>query len=80
MNWRGLSPRDLATIISLIAATMTAAGLKAHHWLDETFRRKGIKVTQEENDAPDLRRDAFRGERNYTLPVRPEADDDAIIS
>ena len=48
--------------------------------LNETFCEKGIKVTQEEVDALDIRRDAFQGEWNYTLPAPPDATEDAAIS
>ena len=67
MNWRGRPKRDTATISSLITATATEAGLKVNCKLDETFFEKGIKVTQVEMDAMDIRRDAFWGERSYTL-------------
>ena len=80
MNWRGKPLRDVATIISLIAATTTRAGLKVYCSLDENVYEKGIKVTQEEIDALDIRRDDFHGEWNYTLLARPDASDDAVIS
>ena len=80
MNWRGRPLRDVATIISLIAATTTEAGLKVYCTLDETCYEKGIKVAQEEMDALDIRRDDFHGEWNYTLLARPEADNDAVVS
>ena len=80
MNWRGRPLRDVATIISLTAATTTEAGLKLHCSLDETFYPKGIQVTLEEINALDIRRDAFRGEWNYTSPARPENKDDAVNS
>ena len=80
MSWRGRSLRDLAAIISLTAATTIEAGMKANQSWDDTFRGKGIKVTQEKNDTSDFRRDSFQGGRNYTLPARPEANDDVIVS
>ena len=78
MNWRGRPLQDAATIISLIAATAT--GLKVQCSLNETFCEKGIKVTQEEVDALDIRRDAFQSDWNCTLPAPPEATEDAAIS
>ena len=80
MNWRGRPLRDVATIISLIAATTTEAGLKVYCSLDETFYTKGIQITHEEINALDIRRDAFRGEWNYTLPARPDTNNDAVYS
>ena len=52
------------TIINLIAATETGACLQVYCSLDETACEKGIKVTQGEIDALDIRRDAFRREWN----------------
>ena len=71
--------RDVATIIGLIAAATSGAGMKATRSLDEAFR-EDIKVTQEAADAPDIRRDVFRGEQTCTLLAWPEANDDAINS
>ena len=73
------SVRDAATIISLIAATATEACLKVSCSLDVTVFETGVKVTPEEMDSLDIRRDAFRGEWNYTLLARPEDNDNAVI-
>ena len=47
---------------------------------DENVCENGVEVTQEETDALDVRRDGFRGEWNYTLPLWPDTDHDAVIS
>ena len=70
----------MATIISLIAATTTEAGLKVYCSLDETCYEKGVKAAQEEIDALDIRRNGFHGEWNHTLLARPEADDETVVS
>ena len=70
MNWRSRPLRDIATIISLIAATTAEADLMVYCSQDESCHKTGIMVTQVEMDAPDIDWDAFRGEWNYKLLVR----------
>jgi len=58
-------------IINLIANTATQAGLKIRAELDAGTYPTGIKVTDEELAAVNLRRDKFHGEWNYSiLPTR----------
>lgn len=70
MNWRGKPLTDYATIIKLISATTTSAGLKVTAALDDNVYVKGRKVTQAELN--DLRLDvhAFHPEWNYTIHPR----------
>ncbi len=66
-NWRGKPLTDLATIISLISATTTSTGLKVYCELDTNTYPKGIKVSDAEIKALDIKRAEFQGEWNYTL-------------
>jgi len=71
-NWRGQPLVSYAVILSLIAATTTAAGLTVASYLDTTTYPTGIKVTDEEMATLHIERDAFHGEWNYTiLPHAP---------
>ena len=66
-NWRGRPLTDLATIISLISATTTSTGLKVYCDLDTNTYPKGIKVSDAEMKALDIKRAEFHGEWNYSL-------------
>ncbi len=56
-----------AEVLSLIAATTTAAGLTVASYLDTTTYPAGINVTDEEMATLHIERDAFPGEWNYTI-------------
>jgi transposase len=62
LNWRGRPLTDYRTIVSLIAATTTKAGLTVKARLDRKAYKRGIKVTAKEADSnfkpPALRRHA----------------------
>jgi hypothetical protein len=58
-NWRGRPLTDHATIIELIAATMTKTGLKVESALDTRVYEKGIKISNAEMKRLNIRRDAF---------------------
>ncbi len=66
-NWRGrpLVSHDL--IVKLIASTKTKAGLKVKAELDPAKYESGIKVTNEELDAVNIKRSDFHGEWNYSI-------------
>jgi len=71
MNWRGKPLIDHETIVSLIGATTTTAGVRVRAELDRACYPKGIKIADAEiNDLP-LDRDDLHPQRNYTL--RPQA-------
>ena len=57
----------MATIISLISATSTSAGLKVYCDLDTNNYPKGIAVSDAEMQALNIKRADFHGEWNYTL-------------
>ena len=67
MNWRGVPLASYAAILSLIAATTTAAGLTVESRLDTNTYPKGIEVTKEQMDRIRIERDDFHGEWNYTI-------------
>ena len=72
MNWRGKPLISHETIVNLIAATTTRKGLKVRAELDSSHYPKGIKVTDEELKAIQIKRDEFHGEWNYAiLPASP---------
>jgi transposase len=71
-NWRGKPLTTFQTIVSLIAATTTATGLKVHAELDNATYQTGIKITDEELQRVNIRRDKFHGDWNYEiLPAKP---------
>jgi len=74
-NWRGRPLVSYQTIVQLIAATTTAAGLTVRSEIDTNTYPKGVKVTDDQMDALNLHRHDFHGEWNYTImPIS-----DAII-
>jgi hypothetical protein len=66
-NWRGrpLVSHDL--IVKLIGSTTTQTGLKVKAALDKSAYQRGIKVTDEELEAVNIRREDFHGDWNYTI-------------
>ncbi len=71
-NWRGKPLTSLQVIVSLIAATTTATGLKVHSELDTAFYQPGIKVSDKDVSEINLRRDKFHGDWNYEIhPQKP---------
>jgi transposase len=69
-NWRGKPLTSLRVIVSLIAATTTATGLKVHSELDTAAYPSGIKVSDEEIAQINIRRDKFHGDWNYEIHPR----------
>jgi hypothetical protein len=66
-NWRGRPLVCHQTIVQLIAATTTEAGLTVQSEIDTNRYPKGIKVSDAEMEALNLHRHAFHGEWNYTI-------------
>ncbi len=66
-NWRGKPLIDYVTIVELIAATKTNAGLKVYCRLDKKTYPKGIKISDEELNKIKIKYDEFHGEWNYTI-------------
>jgi transposase len=69
-NWRGKPLRSFETIVSLIAATTTATGLKVHAELNTESYQAGIKITDQELAQVNIRRDKFHGDWNYEIQPR----------
>ncbi len=69
-NWRGRPLIDYRTIVALIAATTTKAGLTIQVRLDKRQYKKGIKVPVQEIKRLSIRRHSFHGEWNYTINPR----------
>lgn len=67
INWRGKPLRSYRTIIQLIAATTTDAGLEVRAELDENKYPKGVKISDAQIAAVNLARHSFHGDWNYTI-------------
>jgi len=67
INWRGKPLRTYRTIVQLIAATTTKAGLKVRAELDENKYPKGIKISDTQLTAINLSPHSFHGDWNYTI-------------
>ena len=69
-NWRGRPLTSIATMIELIGATTTKTGLEVECELDARHYEKGIKISDAEMQALDIRGDAFHPDWNYTVHPR----------
>ncbi len=67
MNWRGRPLTTHRTIVELIAATTTRAGLRVQADLDTRTFPLGQKVTDAELAAINLQRHDWHGDWNYTI-------------
>jgi hypothetical protein len=80
-NWRGKPLVSYAVIVSLIAATRTAAGLTVQCALDTNLYPAGRKVSDAELASVRLERDPFHGDWNYSiLPRRAPADTVPVVT
>ena len=70
-NWRGRPLVSYQTIVQLIAATPTDTGLKVRCEIDPNTYPAGVKVTDAEMDAINIRRHEFHGDWNYTISPPP---------
>jgi hypothetical protein len=70
-NWRGKPLVSYAVIVSLIAATRTAAGLTVQCELDTNRYPPGRKVSDAELASVRLERADFHGDWNYTILPNP---------
>jgi hypothetical protein len=69
-NWRGKPLVDRMTVVELIGATTTKAGLTVRCELDENVYEKGIKVSNAEMNELNIVRNSFHPEWNYTILPR----------
>ena len=67
INWRGKPLRSYRTIVQLIAATTTKAGLKVRAELDQRKYPKGVKVSDAQLAAVNISPHTFHGDWNYTV-------------
>src|SRR5207342_298317 len=63
-NWRGRPLVSYQTIVQLIAATTTDAGLKVQCEIDPNTYPAGVRVTDAEMDAINIQRHEFHGDWN----------------
>jgi len=66
-NWRGKPLVSLETIVNLIANTTTETGLEVKAIKDTNVYQKGIKISDEELNKINLKRDKFKGNWNYVI-------------
>ena len=69
-NWRGQPLTTLAVIVSLIASTRTATGLRVRSEIDPGSYPEGQPVSDEQFADVDIVRHRFHGDWNYT--IRPK--------
>ena len=69
-TWRGKPLLSRETVVELIASTTTKAGLTVRCELDTRAYPKGIKVSDAEMEALNIKGDAFHPEWNYTISPR----------
>ena len=73
-NWRGQPLVSLAVIVTLIASTQTAAGLRVRSELDKHSYPDRQEVSDEQMSKINLQRHRFHGDWNYTIhPQRRES-------
>jgi len=73
LNWRGKPLVSYLVIVQLIASTTTDAGLTVACRLDENDYQKGIKVSDADMAALNIKPATFQGDWNYTfVPRRPD--------
>jgi len=66
-NWRGRPLESVETVIKLIGSTTTSKGLRICAGLDTNEYEKGIKVSDDELAAVNLRRSRVHGQWNYII-------------
>jgi hypothetical protein len=71
-NWRGRPLVSHEVIINLIANTATRTGLKIRAELDRESYPTGIKISDEQLAAVNLKRAKFHGEWNYSILPSPK--------
>jgi hypothetical protein len=67
LNWRGRPLVNLETVVNLIANTTTEKGLKIQADLDRAIYPTGLKVSDQELEAINLKEVDFHGEWNYSI-------------
>ena len=67
LNWRGQPLVSYETVVNLISATRTRAGLRVKAILDPRTYEAGTKISDEEMKAIRLERHARYPDWNYTI-------------
>jgi hypothetical protein len=67
MNWKGQPLKDYETVVNLIAGTKTEKGLTVTGQLDKQIYKKGIRITKEQMQEINLKKQKFQGEWNYSI-------------
>ena len=67
MNWRAKPLLTYQVIVSLIAATTTATGLRVRAALDPNAYPTAVKITAAEVEDVNLKPARFHGDWNYTV-------------
>jgi len=70
LNWRGQPLISYETVVNLISATRTRAGLRVKALLDPRTYEAGIKISDEAMAAIRLARHALHPDWNYTINAR----------
>lgn len=70
MNWRGRPLTTYNVVVNLISNTKNKSGLEIRAELDEHEYEKGIKISDEDFGALNLKECKFHGEWNYTIKCR----------
>ena len=76
-NWRARPLVSYRVIVNLIAATTTRTGLSVHCELDRKRYPKGVKVSDEEMAAINIKQAMFHGDWNYT--IRPDSRQNRLL-
>jgi hypothetical protein len=66
-NWRAKPLTSIEVVVNLIANTTTEKGLKVNAKKDSTIYEKGIKISDDQLEAINIKRNEFRGDWNYTI-------------
>ena len=74
MNWRGRPLISVETVVNLIAATKTEAGLTIRAALDSNKYETGKHISNQDYETINMVRDEFHGEWNYM--IKPRIKDD----
>ena len=76
-NWRGRPLESLEAVVNLIGSTTTAAGLRIRSGLDRGRYAEGLKVTDTEMAALNIRAARNLGQWNYRIEPHPPSVDHA---
>jgi transposase len=79
-NWRGKPLISHEVIVNLIAATTTRTGLRVQSALDLNSYESGIRISKQQMEELNIRRDEFHGEWNYTILPAARTESGPLIS